>query len=122
MIVHSTKKNSVFGPRRLVWLTVCFLLCSFPVPVRSQTQTPITQGTGSGVPDSTGAEVSTSGQQPDQQPSGSISGKVVDQSGATIPGARVKLTREDQSQNQEVLSDDDGQFSFANIAPGHFEL
>jgi len=34
----------------------------------------------------------------------------------------VKLTREDQSPSQEVLSGDDGQFSFANIAPGPFQL
>ena len=34
----------------------------------------------------------------------------------------MKLTREDQSASQEVLSGDDGQFSFANIAPGPFQL
>jgi len=34
----------------------------------------------------------------------------------------VRLTGEDQSLNQEVLSGDDGQFSFANIAPGAFQL
>ena len=34
----------------------------------------------------------------------------------------MKLTREDQSLNQEVLSGDDGQFFFANIAPGPFQL
>ena len=34
----------------------------------------------------------------------------------------MKLTREDQSLNQEVLSGTDGQFSFANIAPGPFQL
>jgi hypothetical protein len=34
----------------------------------------------------------------------------------------VKLTREDQSTNQEVRSGDDGQFSFGNIAPGPFQL
>jgi hypothetical protein len=56
--------------------------------------------------------------------SGSISGTVVDQSGAVVAGARVRLagTGEDQSLNQEVLSGDDGQFSFANIAPGPFQL
>jgi hypothetical protein len=61
-------------------------------------------------------------QPPDQQLSGSISGIVVDPSGAAIAGAGVKLTREDQSPAQEVLSGDDGQFSFASIAPGHFHL
>ncbi len=34
----------------------------------------------------------------------------------------MKLTREDQSPNQEVLSGDGGQFSFSNIAPGPFRL
>jgi len=46
----------------------------------------------------------------------------VDPTGAVIAGARVKLTREDHSPSQEVLSGDDGQFSFANIAPGPFQL
>jgi hypothetical protein len=34
----------------------------------------------------------------------------------------VMLAREDQSPNQEVLSGDDGQFSFSNIVPGPFRL
>jgi hypothetical protein len=56
---------------------------------------------------------------------GSISGTVVDQSGAPVPGARVKLSYEVQSSeqpDQEVLSGDDGQFSLANVAPGPFHL
>jgi hypothetical protein len=53
---------------------------------------------------------------------GSISGTVVDQSGAVVAGARVVLTMEDQSLSQEVFSGGDGQFSFANIAPGSFHL
>ncbi len=34
----------------------------------------------------------------------------------------MRLTRADQSLDQEVLSGDDGQFSFANVAPGSFRL
>ena len=34
----------------------------------------------------------------------------------------MRLTGEDQSLNQEALSGADGQFSFANIAPGPFQL
>jgi hypothetical protein len=34
----------------------------------------------------------------------------------------VKLTRDGQSQSQEATSGDDGQFSFANVAPGSFQL
>jgi hypothetical protein len=51
---------------------------------------------------------------------GNINGTVVDQSGAVVAGARVKLTAADQS--QEVVSGGDGQFSFANFAPGPFQL
>jgi hypothetical protein len=64
------------------------------------------------------------GQTPPATPNpapGSISGTVVDQSGAVVSGARVTLTGEAHS-SQEVLSGDNGQFSFANVASGAFEL
>src|ERR1017187_5260207 len=69
----------------------------------------------------------TGEQMPDKQLSGSIRGTVVDESGAVVAGARVRLTREDptskdQSPSQEALSGNDGQFSFADIAPGPFQL
>jgi hypothetical protein len=80
----------------VVWLILTILTCGFPALAQSQ--------------------------QPDQRLSGSINGTVVDQTGAVVPGAPVKLSREDQSPNQEVLSGDDGQFSFADIAPGPFQL
>lgn len=57
----------------------------------------------------------------DQRP-GSISGTVVDRTGAVVTGAQVKLTRPDQSPEQEVLSGNDGQFSFTNLTPGPFQL
>ena len=41
------------------------------------------------------------------------------QTGAVAVGAQVELTREGQSGKQEVLSDDNGHFSFANLPPGH---
>lgn len=53
---------------------------------------------------------------------GTISGTVVDPSGAVIVGARVKLTRDNPSLTQEALTGDIGQFSFANLAPGPFQL
>jgi hypothetical protein len=61
-------------------------------------------------------------QQTDLQSSGSISGTIVDQTGAAIAGAKITLTREGQTSKQELQSGDDGQFSFAGIAPGPFEL
>jgi len=90
----------------------------------------------------------------DQNVSGSISGTVLDQTGAVLSGARVSLTRAGesragenrtgenrtgenssgenqadenqssgtQSRKQETLSGEDGQFSFASVAPGPFQL
>src|SRR4029077_5404177 len=53
---------------------------------------------------------------------GSISGKVVYQSGANIAGAVVKLTREGQSSGLEATSNEDGLFAFTNVSPGPFQL
>jgi len=76
----------------------------------------------SNLPDAQGTGASAGEQLPDQRLSGSISGIIVDQTGAPDAGARVRLSREDQSPDQEVLSGDDGRFSFANVAPGPFQL
>jgi hypothetical protein len=73
-------------------------------------------------PDAPATSASAGERQPDQRSAGSISGTVVDASGAVVAGARVKLTREGQSSNQDALTGDDGQFSFTNIAPGPFHL
>ncbi len=56
------------------------------------------------------------------QPSGSISGTVLEQGGAVAVGAQVRLTRPDQPQAQQVSSGDNGQFTFGNLAPGSFQL
>jgi hypothetical protein len=39
-----------------------------------------------------------------------------------VTGAHVKLTGDNQSLNQEILSGTNGEFSFANITPGGFHL
>lgn len=54
--------------------------------------------------------------------SGSVSGIVVDQTGTAVAGAEVRLQGSDQSVNEKVICGDDGQFLFANVAPGSFEL
>ena len=105
----------------IVWLSLSFLLCGTPALAQSQ-KPPIVPRAESGPPASQGTGVSAGEEQADQQLSGSISGTVVDGTGAVVAGARVRLTREEQSPNQEVLTDDDGQFSFASVAPGPFQL
>ncbi|MBZ5680069.1 MAG: carboxypeptidase-like regulatory domain-containing protein [Acidobacteriia bacterium] len=92
----------------LIFLTCVALSCASLCPGQTSPQEPIPGPPGE--------------QSPDQRQAGSISGTVVDGSGAVVAGARVSLTREDQSPERDALSGDDGQFSFANVAPGPFQL
>jgi Carboxypeptidase regulatory-like domain len=73
-------------------------------------------------PDSQRTDASASGPQAPQRPAGSVTGQVVDQSGAQIVGAVVKLTHEGESSELEVTSDEDGRFVFYSVAPGNFRL
>ena len=118
--VASKKERSPFHLERMAWLGLVLLLCGFPSWAR---QSPIVETAESALPgpylpspDSVGA--ATAAQQADQQTPGSITGTVVDQSGAAISGVLVKLTREGQTSETETFSDDDGLFHFSSIAPG----
>jgi hypothetical protein len=51
-----------------------------------------------------------------------ILGTILDQSGSVAAGAAVRLTSENQSFSKEVVSGDNGQFTFSNIPPGPFTL
>jgi len=59
---------------------------------------------------------------PAQQVRGIINGSVIDQTGAAVAGAEVKLTRELPSQTRTVSTAEDGQFTLLNIEPGPFQL
>ena len=58
----------------------------------------------------------------DHRAGGYISGTVLDQSGAISVGAHVRLSRDGQTSAQETQSGNNGQFLFANVAPGSFRL
>jgi hypothetical protein len=81
------------------------------------------QAPGQSVPDPqpTGT-ISVVDQPSDQPTSGCISGTVVDQSGAVVAGAQVRLLAKDQPTSSEVRSGDNGQFTFTNVVPGPYQL
>jgi len=64
---------------------------------------------------------STTSASPDAQSTGRISGTIAVQNGALAGGASVKLTRDGQPP-VEVLSGDNGEFSFSNQPSGPFQL
>jgi Carboxypeptidase regulatory-like domain len=101
--------SSAIASRGFLWLSLYALLWG-PAALAQSHQTPLETGA------SAGEQLLVS-----QLPA-SISGSVLDPSGAAVAGARVGLTREDRSTNQETLSGEDGQFSFGNIPPGPFQL
>jgi len=105
-----------------LWLSLVALLGASPLGAQSP-QSPAAAANEANP--SEAAQIgssSASAQAPDPPVPGIIHGTIVDPNGTAVAGARVKLARPDQSPNQETQSSDDGQYSFANIAPGPFQL
>jgi hypothetical protein len=71
---------------------------------------------------SDGSEQNTQDQGAPAAKLGIVIGTVLDQSGAVSVGTVIRLTPEDKSAYREVVSGDNGQFSFSNIPAGHFQL
>ena len=99
------KKSSIFVPGKALWLGVAVLLCSFP---------------GQSQQVSKGQTATTA--QSTQPRTGSISGKIVDQSGLDINGAVVTLRRAGESSEMKAPSNGDGLFAFTDVPPGSFQL
>jgi hypothetical protein len=72
-------------------------------------------------PDSSQQGVGSVVQPESTQTPGSISGSVVDQSGALVAGAKVVLSGK-QIPTRDVLTSADGEFSFIDVTPGPFQL
>lgn len=53
---------------------------------------------------------------------GSVVGTVLDQTRSVAVGAVVRLTTADKSFSREVMSGDNGEFSFSNVPPGPFKV
>jgi Carboxypeptidase regulatory-like domain len=52
----------------------------------------------------------------------SVLGTVLDQTGSVAAGVVVHLTSEDRSFSQQIVTGDNGQYSFSNVPPGSFRL
>jgi hypothetical protein len=105
----------------VVWVGLGALPSGSPVLAQSQ-RLSIVEGAEHGPTSASGVAVPADGQAANQQVAGVISGRIVDRTGMAVVGAKVSLKREDHSADIDALSDDDGQFSFANISTGPFEL
>ena len=58
----------------------------------------------------------------DTNADGNIDGTILDQSGAVSVGAKIRLTHNGQAAGPELVSGNNGQFSFSHVSPGPFQL
>src|SRR5271167_1249638 len=56
-----------------------------------------------------------------QQPAGALQGTVLDESGAFVQGAKVKVLQ-GQTVVRELFTDDSGNFSVSGLAPGEYSV
>jgi len=74
-------------------------------------------------PSGSQAKSSTKKPPPAQNAStGTVSGTITDQEGSVAVGAQIELTSDGDSSKQQVVSGENGEYSFANVAPGPFHL
>lgn len=92
-----SKQNSFLGLGVALVMLICCAMAS------AQTGGPIERGPSAAKP-------------------GSVIGTVLDQSGAVSVGKVIRLTPQDNSDYREVITGDNGQFSFSNVPAGHFQL
>ncbi|HXJ11870.1 MAG TPA: carboxypeptidase-like regulatory domain-containing protein [Candidatus Limnocylindrales bacterium] len=105
-----------------VWASLAALLCALPAKGQSP-QAPTGNGSEQGRSAAASPLPSSpEGRLPDLPVMGTIHGTIVDPNGTAIAGARVRLTRQVESANPETQSGEDGQYSFAGVAPGPFQL
>jgi hypothetical protein len=107
--VLSESRRSTRGTGNLLWLIFLSLFCTHTALAQSQQS-------------ASGSDPLPTLPESVQQTPGSISGTVTDPSGAAIVGAHITLTRANAPRSQEILAGDDGQFFFANVPPGPFQL
>ena len=112
------RSREIGAPISLISLLSCAFLL---VTVAQAQQTPGVQDTVPPV-SSQSIPAPADTQQPiPPQTAGSIAGTVLDQVGAVAVGAEVQLTSPGRPA-QKTLSGDNGQFSFADVPPGPFQL
>jgi len=118
-------RRALPGRAGFVWLSLIFFFLGFPALLRCQQSPAAPQsGTPPAAPqsDATIPATQTAAQTPDAHAQGSLSGTISVSTGALLGGAHVKLLRDSQSPPRETVTGDDGEFTFADVAPGPYHL
>jgi hypothetical protein len=119
---HASRRAIWLPPHAILALTP-LLLCLIAATAFAQEQTAALRTSSSSLPD---APLPQSGPQNSAEQissaegSASVSGTVLDASGAAVPGAQVSLTQLDGAQLHTVVSGANGDFAFAKLPPGAY--
>ena len=114
------KKTKHFFPItfRVAWLICAVLLVGPLLWAQADGSTPVSSP--SKLQESSTATPSEHPQ--DFQAIANISGTILDATGGPVSGAQVRLSRGSATPARETLTEQDGRFSFADVAPGSFEV
>ena len=52
----------------------------------------------------------------------SLSGTIIDPTGAIVPGVQITLQNPDTGVQRSTISDEAGRYSFVQVAPGTYQL
>lgn len=141
MRARFARGNRNFRFRSILRLGLCGSFTILVIPAYAQKQSAVSASTsGSTVQPSADPRVQEPSNPPQQsqrtrpqsatqatlpanpQAKATISGKVVDQSGTSISGAKITLTLGSSSLSQGAVTDNNGQFIFADLTPGFYHL
>jgi hypothetical protein len=120
--MHDLKRAT--RPRsHAVLACAALLLCVVPVSARAQQNPALLGIESSSLPDAPlpqSGPASSAELTPSAEGTASVSGTVLDESGAAVPGAQVSLTRRDGVQLHALVSGANGEFVFAKLPPGSY--
>ena len=113
----------ILGSGALSVLVFAVLVCGLAsLAVAQSEEPPATQQETPATPPTQAPNASPAPSQPDQQATGVITGTVTDKQGALAVGAKITLTEEGQPGAREIVSGNNGDYSFSNVSPGTFHL
>ena len=127
LLDHDSTPATQRPSSKLVLAIFCAILM-LAVPARSharaafgQSAAPQQQAASDAQPEGIPQRAPATSKEQARSAPGTICGSVIDVTGAPVVGAKITISRADQS-TDETYSDENGRFTLSNVKPGEFQL